>query len=84
MLKIEECNNSNPHAFWHYIKRLGPTKKEEIPWEIEVDGEIVREKDKVLEKWMETFRDLYTCNEIEYDDNFKETLLSEKNSPIRG
>ena len=50
-IKIDKVCDKDPKEFWHYIKRLGPKKKSDIPWEVEVNGQIVTDKYEVLEQW---------------------------------
>ena len=68
LLKIESCRLDDPNAFWEYIKRLGPAKRQEILWEIEVKGEIVTDKVKILDEWKNAFEKLYSM-EAENDNN---------------
>ena len=49
--KIEKLNTSNLNAFWDYIQKLGPKKDNTIPWEVEINGQTVTDKSKVLSKW---------------------------------
>ena len=54
-MNIENCVSSDPNKFWDFIKRLGPTKREEIPWKIELDGQVITDQDLVLKKWKEDY-----------------------------
>ena len=76
LMKIDKVCNKNPTEFWKYIKNLGPGKKQEIPWEVLVDGKTVTDKPGVLEHWRNTFHDLFQDNDgHDFDNLFKENEL---------
>ena len=77
-LLIEECRTNDPNAFWSYIKKLGPVKKREIPWEVVVDGHSVTNKHDVLSKWKSDFESLYSDSCGNFDDNLLNEVRSEK------
>ena len=79
LLQIEECNTSDPTKFWNYVKKLGPNKKRDIPWEVEIDKVIVREKEAVLSAWRKTFENLYRSSLEKFDNSFKQERLLELN-----
>ena len=59
--QLEEVNTSNPNEFWESIKRLGPRKKAEIPWEVyDSEGFICTDKSVIMNKWKEDFKGLLT------------------------
>ena len=58
--EIERANTENPVAFWDFIKRLSPRKKERIPWETCIDGHITTEKCEVINHWSNEFANLLT------------------------
>ena len=75
MLVIDKCSTKDPTAFWNYIKKLGPMKKEKIPWAVEIDGNISTNKETVLRKWECEYSRLYTVRGDLFDDNFKRERL---------
>ena len=77
MINIEKCDNCNPRKFWDYIKRLGPTKHKDIPWEVEINGELVTDKAMVLEKWRTDFKSLYKFTDTGFNDDFREGKMQE-------
>ena len=79
MLEIEHCNVNNPNEFWTMVNRLGPQKKHEIPWEVEINGEHCFDHDKILDKWREEFNRLYKINSNEFNDMFKQQKVDELN-----
>ena len=71
LLEIEQCNVNNPTAFWEHIKKLGPSpKRSEIPWEIEVDGQVRTDPELVLNKWKEAFESLYNIDSGTNNEDF--------------
>ena len=79
MLNMEQCNTTDPRKFWDYVKRLGPSKHNNIPWEVNIDGEVVTDKELVLDKWRNDFESLYKITESGYDNEFRATKVSEFN-----
>ena len=75
MLEIEECSTKNPTEFWNYIRKLGPNRKNEIPWAVNVNRTIETDKDTVLKVWKDTFETLYNTPPSTFDDKFKEEEL---------
>ena len=74
-MEIDNSLSHNPTEFWERIKNLGPRKKSSIPWEVEVDGQILTKKDEVLEKWHSDFSKLFTTESSEFDNEFKDNVL---------
>ena len=75
-LHLEEINSTDPNAFWEYIKKLGPSKKSDIPWECyDEAGNIVSNTDYILEKWRTEFSKLYSP----FDDISEEQKQFEEN-----
>ena len=70
----------DPNSFWEYVKKLGPTKKQSIPWEAEINGQITNNKSEVLEKWRSEFEKLYNGADYEFDEDFKNKKLEETNT----
>lgn len=78
-LHLENINSTDPTAFWEYIKRLGPNKKTNIPWECYDDGgNIVTNADYILEKWRTEFSHLYSPFDDISDEQkrFKEEIIT--------
>ena len=75
--KLEEVNSSDPKSFWEYIKKLGPNKKTQIPYECYgSSGEVITDTTTVLHKWQHDFRSLYSTGTTEDAEHqhFKETI----------
>ena len=76
--EIEEINTSNPTEFWKQISRLGPKKSTNIPLKVYDDqGNIVDDKDQVLDSWKNEFSNLYNLPEGQssiFDDEFYNDL----------
>ena len=77
LIEIEKCNTKNPSAFWSYLRKLGPNKHNEIPWEVNVNGVLVTDREQVLRKWQEDFENLYKNQNCIFNDAFKEELLTQ-------
>ena len=77
--KLKSYSLTDPLKFWESIDRLGPKRRNKIPWEVEINGQIVTEKTDVLNKWKQDFEMLYTFENIKFDDEFKVQTL-ENNS----
>ena len=75
LIEIEECNRTNPAAFWNYIKKLGPNHKTSIPWEVETENGTSTDRDIVLEVWCNSFEKLYNKLLSTFYDQFKESIL---------
>ena len=79
LLQMEACNTNDPFKFWNYVKKLGPVKKhKQIPWEVEIEGIKVYDKQEILDKWKYEFEKLYQIDSTEFDNSFKENMLTEK------
>ena len=61
LFNMEACNNKDPNEFWNYMRKLGPSKCNDIPWEVEIDGKIKTDRETVLNKWTADFKKLYQC-----------------------
>ena len=75
MLYIESACVKSPTDFWSYIKKLGPSKRNDIPWEIEVDGHISTDKNTVLKQWKLAFENLYQFESDDFNDEFKRSSV---------
>ncbi len=90
ILAIDDICTSDPKEFWKTIKRLGPAKKHNIPFEVYDDNnEITTEPRFVLNKWKTEFQNLYTFSPLAgvYDDNFYDECVDdlsdiELNGPV--
>ena len=82
MLSMEGCNTTNPNEFWDFVRKLGPTKKNDIPWEIEVNGEKITDKEVILEKWRTDYQHLYTVKHCGFDEKSKSDKLKELGTKI--
>ena len=70
-MEIEECCVSNPNSFWDHIKKLGPRKKSEIPWEVRDGDKVTHDRETVLNVWKDTFESLYKTSNNEFDESFQ-------------
>ena len=52
-------HTSDPRRFWSYIKRLGPTTKNNFPKECYKSGEIHTEPEIIKEVWTDAFQQPY-------------------------
>ena len=77
LLCIDECRITDPNEFWKHINNLGPKKKAEIPWEVEINGEKRTAKNVVLKRWHKVFKQIYNVEGSGFDDTFKKQWLSE-------
>ena len=77
LMIINKCNVNNPTEFWNHIKRLGPKVKQDIPWEVVENGEILTEIPSVLKKWHKVFSELYQVNSEGFNNSFKQEKLAE-------
>ena len=78
LIDIETCNTSNPGEFWEHIKCLGPTKRKEIPMEIEKEGKTVTEVGEVLNKWRCEFELLHQFDNANFNQEFRKRKLNEE------
>ena len=81
-LRLEEVNSTDPNALWDYIRRLGPNKKSNIPWECYDDNDVVVDDPKcVLKSWRDEFGSLYcstTPSEIDDEQiNLKQYIVND-------
>ena len=59
--QLEEINTTNPNEFWSYIKRMGPKRNSDIPWEVyDVTGNVVIDEAEVLNEWKNDSHGLLT------------------------
>ena len=70
--KISKLRTDNPRSFWDIIQQLGPEKKKDsIPNEVIINGEVINSLDAVLQHWQEEFRNLFSeQNSDTFDDQF--------------
>ena len=83
LMEIDKCSTKDLNRFWNYVKQLGPNKKEQIPWEVQIDGNIVTDKSTVLQHWSDTFKSLYGVEEYVFDDKFKANKLASNSNITR-
>ena len=76
LLTIEACCVNNPRDFRNHIKQLGPAVNHEIPWEMEMNGIKVTDKNTVLDKWRSDFEQLYKVGNGEFNDQFKDQCMA--------
>ena len=82
MIKIESYCTNDSNKFWEYVRNLGPKKNSTIPWKVCVDGEIMVDKNVVLEKWKNDFKNLYDFRDATFNDSFKvDRLLQNQQDP---
>ena len=77
MILVDDFCFNDPTTFWNYVKKLGRTKKEMIPWEVNIDGEKHTDKETVLQVWKNEYERLYANHGGNYDDNFRERVIEE-------
>ena len=78
LVEIERCCTSDPQKFWDYIKKLGPKKKTGIPWEVEIEGKLVTDRNSRLDKWCSEYVKLYSMpKDKSFNDTFKQERISE-------
>ena len=74
---IETVCTSNPTEFWRYIKNLGPKSRNKILEEVYDDeGNIVYDRNSVLEKWKKDFENLYKSDVNQFDNDFYKEIIS--------
>ena len=59
---LDSCNNSNPNEFWKTIGKIGMglERTKQIPMEVlQSDGTPSSSLDNIIEKWQNTFEQLY-------------------------
>ena len=72
-------HTSDPRRFWSYIKRLGPTTKNNFPKECYKSGEIHTEPEIIKEVWTDAFQQLYNPKDNNsFDDEFITQAKSHK------
>ena len=60
VIELENFCIADPKQFWDKLKQLGPKRKQGIPMEVYDDaGNIVCDKEQVLDKWCSEFEKLY-------------------------
>ncbi len=85
LIEVEKVNTSDYRAFWKMLKKLGPKRKDSIPWEVyDNEGQINCDKDYVLNKWKNDYSALFNVNNDVYDDQFKTEVLDTKSHLERG
>ena len=77
LIQIEQANFNNPTAFWDHIKHLGPRKESGISWEFWENEQLYTDKPTVLQKWKESFEELYNSSSNDFDNDFKAKLCTE-------
>ncbi len=84
--QLEETNLSNPTEFWRQISKLGPKRDSKIPWEVDgPDGNIITDKNIVLNTWKQDFAGLLTPpqptdpDQINLYENVKATYRDNEN-----
>ncbi len=85
LIEIETVNTTDPRQFWKMLKKLGPNRKNQIPWEVyDENGQINCNKEYVLNKWKNDYNTLYNENNDVYDDRFRDEILNSKAHLERG
>ena len=70
LLVIDKCVTTDPNSFWEHIRKLGPKKNQEIPWEVTVDGKLETNQNVVMKVWRDEFEKLYNVVDGEFSDSF--------------
>lgn len=54
---IEHLDRNNTQEFWKTIGKIGVgnERRKNIPFEVEIDGRVSRDRQTVLEKWKKQF-----------------------------
>ncbi len=79
LIDIETCDTKDPRKFWNYIQKLGPRKKNSIPWEVYDEfGNICSDRETVLKKWKTEYCHLLNDNPGSYDEEFYEFIIRDK------
>ena len=66
MIEIDNSCLTNPNHFWEEIKKLGPKRKNNIIMETyDKDGQIVCDKESVLNIWKSSFESLFQNKDID-------------------
>ena len=82
--QLEEINNNNPNEFWECIKRMGPRKKAEIPWEVYDDeGYVCLDKNVILKKWEDDFKGLLTPPDDDTPEQTAFKMFIEQDNIVR-
>ena len=70
MLDLEDLCTKNPKEFWAHLKKLGPRRADTIPMEVYNDShEIVCDSESVLNKWKDSFSELYNTSNFKMEEN---------------
>ena len=80
-VQIESIVTGNPNEFWQQLKKLGPNvKNKTIPDQVRrEDSTLTDDKEEVLSKWYEDFKNLYSPTEwSDVDEEFYQSVLSTK------
>ena len=75
---IESANTKNPTEFWNFINKIGPSRKQNIPDIVEINGELYSDADIVINKWKEDFSNMYNkpeCVKNDYDIEFGNKIM---------
>ena len=81
MLLIDKCNTKDPAKFWEYVKKLGPERDTDIPWEVRRNGELVTDHEVVLDQWKFEFENLFRLKNHSFDDKFKARMITANSDP---
>ena len=72
--QIESISDKDPEQFWEQIKKLGPQRNKQIPMQVYDDhGAVKCDRDEVLNKWKNDFKNLHNMPEdatSEFDEEF--------------
>ena len=81
MLLIDKCNTKDPAKFWEYVKKLGPERDTDIPWEVRRNGELVTDCEVVLDQWKFEYENLFRLKNHSFDDKFKARMITANSDP---
>ncbi|XP_077983286.1 uncharacterized protein LOC144438131 [Glandiceps talaboti] len=77
--KIESVCTDDPRRFWNHIQKLGPKRNSCIPMEVYDDhGQLLTDKDIVLDAWKRDFSSLYNNPDGDYDEDFLNQIIHHK------
>ena len=79
--KIDSLNTEDPKQFWDHIKKLGPSKRKQIPMQIyDENGVLTNDTESVLNHWKLEYQTLFHMSEssADFDEDFYIWVKSQK------
>ena len=80
VLDIETTASENHKTFWDKLNKLGPRKKHNIPLKVQIDNDIISDKDAVMNKWKNDFQSLYNpvSDTGDFSNEFYDQMIENK------